>query len=308
MPGGLRRECLLVSELVQEALDSGRPVVALETTLVTHGFPSAEGLGLAVELEQIVRAAGAIPATIGALDGRLIVGLTPDQLNRLALSPAVVKLNPANLAAAIASGEPGSTTVAATMLAAHLTGIRVLVTGGIGGVHRNAGTTGDISADLTALGRLPVAVVCSGAKAILDLPRTLEALETLGVPVFGFGTNRFPAFYRRDSGHALDRGFSSVEDLSQAVKTHFILAFGTGIVVANPIAREYEMPTELYEDAVNQALQEVDQDSVRGRDVTPYLLSRLRELTSEKSSFSNMALLRANAHLAANLACALIQN
>lgn len=308
MPGGLRHECLLVSECVQDALDSGQPVVALETTLVTHGFPSSEGLGLAIEFEKIVRASDAIPATIGVLDGRLIVGLTPDQLDRLALSPDVTKLNPGNLAAGIASEKPGSTTVAATMLAAHLAGIRVLATGGIGGVHRNADSTGDISADLTALGRLPIAVVCSGAKAILDLPRTLEALETLGVPVYGFGTDRFPAFFRRDSGLSVDHRIDSIEDMSRAVRTHFILAFGTGIVVANPIAREYEMPERLYEKALDQALQEADQATVRGREVTPYLLGRMQELTSDRSSFSNKQLLRANVRLAADLTCALSPN
>ena len=308
MPEGLGHECLLVSECVRDALDSGQPVVALETTLVTHGFPSSEGLDLAIELEKIVRASDAIPATIGVLDGRLIVGLTPDQLNRLALSPDVTKLNPGNLAAGLASEKPGSTTVATTMLAAHLAGIRVLATGGIGGVHRNADSTGDISADLTALGRLPIAVVCSGAKAILDLPRTLEALETLGVPVYGFGTDRFPAFFRRDSGLSVDHRIDSVEDMSRAVKTHFVLAFGTGIVVANPIAMEYEMPEKLYEKAMDQALQEVDQAAVRGREVTPYLLGRMQELTSGGSSFSNKQLLRDNVRLAADLACALSPN
>lgn len=307
MRGATRNEFLFVPDSIREALDTGQPVVALETTLVTHGFPSNEGLDLALELERIVRAEGATAATIGVLDGCLIVGLTPDQINRLALSSTVVKLNPSNLAAGITSGQPGSTTVAATMRAANMTGIQVLATGGIGGVHRNAESTGDISADLTALGRLPVAVVCSGAKAILDLPRTLEALETAGVPVFGNHTERFPAFFRRDSGLPLDRSFESVEALSNAIQTHFALAPGTGVIIANPIADKYEMQEAIYEQALEQSLMEADRKSLRGREVTPFLLARMREHTDLESSFSNKHLLRSNAQLAAQLACALME-
>jgi len=307
MPGTTRHEFLFVSDSIREAIATEQPIVALETTLVTHGFPSHEGLDLALELEDIVRAEGAAPATIGVLDGHLIVGLTPDQVNRLALSSSVVKLNPANLAAGIASGQPGSATVAATMLAANLAGIQVLATGGIGGVHRDAQSSGDISADLTALSRLPVAVVCSGAKAILDLPKTLEALETAGVPVYGNRTERFPAFYRRDSGLLLDRGFESVEALSSAIRTHFALSPGTGIVIANPISAKYEMQEGVYEKALEQLLQEADREKMRGREVTPFLLARLRELTNHESSFSNKHLLKANAYFAAQLACALLQ-
>lgn len=302
MAGGVSDSHLQVASSVSDALSARRPVVALETTLVTHGFPSTEGLELALELEEIVCAEGASPATIGVLDGRLIVGLTHAELQRLAESPAVAKLNLSNLAAAVASGIPGSTTVAATVVAAHHTGIRIMATGGIGGVHRNANATGDVSADLTALSRFPVAVICAGAKAILDLPRSMEALETLGVPVYGFGTESLPAFYRRDSELPLDHGFDSVDGLATAIRLHFELGSGSGVVVANPIAPEYEMPLELYKEALDRALAEVREKAVQGREVTPFLLARLTDLTDGQSSFSNKALLRSNARLAARLA------
>ena len=291
-----------VSESVSEALDGGQPVVALETTLVTHGFPPSEGLELAWELEEIVRREGATPATIGVLGGRLTVGMTPAELRCLADSPEVAKLNLGNLAAGIASGQPGSTTVAATLLAAHRAGIRIMATGGIGGVHRQVSDTGDVSADLIALSRFPVAVVCAGAKAVLDLPRTMEALETLGVPVYGYGTEHLPAFYRRDTVFLLDRGFADLEELGEALRLHFDLGPGSGVVVANPIPPEHEMPRELYEKSLDRALWELSESPIRGREVTPFLLARLRDLTAGKSSFSNQALLRSNARLAGRLA------
>lgn len=294
-----------VSREVARAVKAGRPVVALETTLVTHGLPRPGGLSVAAELEDVVRRGGAVPATIGVLDGRLRVGLTRTELERLAGAPGVAKLNLSNLASHLASGAPGSTTVAATVVAAHGAGIQALATGGIGGVHREAARTGDVSADLTALARFPVAVVCSGAKAVLDLPRTLEALETLGVPVYGLGTDRFPAFYRRDSGLPVDQGFETARELAIAVRAHFDLGLGSGVVVANPVPAEDEMPKALYESSLETALADARRRAVRGRDLTPFLLERLRELTEGKSVFSNRALLRANAAAAAALAVAL---
>jgi pseudouridine-5'-phosphate glycosidase len=299
-------EPIVVAPEVREAVASRRAVVALETTLVTHGLPAPDGLATARAMEASVREEGAVPATIGVLEGRARVGLTPDELERLAAAPGVVKLNLGNLAAQIASGAPGSTTVAATALLAHRAGITVFATGGIGGVHRDFAETGDVSADLGALSRLPIAVVCSGAKAMLDLPRTLEALETLGVPVLGVGTDRLPAFYQRDSGLSLDRGFDRIEDLAAAVETHFALGTGTGVVVANPVPAEHEMPTELYEGALRRALVDASQERVRGRDVTPFLLERFRVLTEGRSLFSNRGLLLANARVAARLARALL--
>ncbi len=296
---------LVVAAEVQRAVAEGRPVVALETTLVTHGLPAPEGIHTAHELEEAVRAEGAVPATIGVLEGRVRVGLSRAELERLAAASDVAKLNLANLAAQIAGGGPGSTTVAATVLLAHRAGLTVLATGGIGGVHRDFAETGDVSADLGALARFPVAVVCSGAKAMLDLPRTLEALETLGVPVLGVGTDRFPAFYQRDSGLPLDRGFDRLEELAAAVRAHRELQVGTGVVVANPVPAEHEMPAELYEGALRRALVDAARAGVRGREVTPFLLERFRVLTEGRSIFSNRGLLLANARVAARLARAL---
>ncbi len=216
------------SERVARALAAREPVVALETTVVTHGLPHPEGIAAALALEEEVRDSGATPATIGVLRGAIRIGLTRDELDELATAPGVCKTNLSNLAAVVASGGAGSTTVAATMFAAHANGIRVFATGGIGGVHRGAGESGDVSADLTALARLPVAVVCAGAKAILDLPRTLEMLETLGVPVLGLETDEFPAFYRRSSGLPVDRRVDSIADLAASVSAHFRLGLRYG--------------------------------------------------------------------------------
>lgn len=298
-------EALVVSPEVARALEDRRAVVALETTAVTHGLPRPEGLRAAAEMEAEVRAGGAVPATIGALEGALRVGLSADELERLAGESDVAKLNLSNLAAQLASGRPGSTTVAATMFVARRVGIEVLATGGIGGVHRGASETGDVSADLIALARFPVAVVCSGAKAVLDLPRTVERLETLGVPIYGLGTDRFPAFYRRDSGLPVDGRFDTVSELAAAVRAHFDLGLGTGVVVANPISREQEMPPEPYESALARALADASAAAVRGRALTPFLLERMRELTEGGSVFANRALLLANARVAAALAVAL---
>lgn len=296
---------LRVSDEVARALAARGPVVALETTVVTHGLPHPEGLRVAAELEAEVRAAGATPATIGVLDGRLCAGLSAAELTRLAGIPEVPKLNLSNLALHVAGRGNGSTTVAATVQAAHAAGIAVMATGGIGGVHRDAERSGDVSGDLGALARCPVAVVCAGAKAVLDIPRTLEALETLGVPVVGFGTDRFPAFYRRDSGCPVDGRCDDVDALAAVVSAHFAMGLGTGVVVANPVPAAYEMPRELYEGALAGALEDASRAGVRGREVTPFLLERLRERTGGASVFSNTALLRANARLAGELAAAL---
>jgi pseudouridylate synthase len=237
---------LAVSPEVAEAVAAGRPVVALETTVVTHGLPAPLGVQTAAAMQEAVRAAGAVPALIGILDGQVRVGLTAGELDHLAATPGVVKVNLGNLASTVATGHAGSTTVAATIAIAHQAGIGVMATGGIGGVHRDVNETGDVSADLTALARFPVAVVCSGAKSVLDLPRTVEALETLGVPVYGMATDRFPAFHRRDSGLALDQRFDRIEDLAAAVRAHRELGLGTGVLVANPVPEKDEMPREIY--------------------------------------------------------------
>jgi pseudouridine-5'-phosphate glycosidase len=296
---------LRVHPEVAAALAEGRGVVALETTVVTHGFPQPDGLAVASAMEQEVRRQGALPATVGVLDGALRVGLERGELERLAGAPGVAKLGLGNLGAQVASGGPGSTTVAATLLAAHRAGIRVFATGGIGGVHRRASETGDVSADLTALGRFPVAVVCAGAKAVLDLPLTVEALETLGVPVLGLGTDDFPAFYRRSSGCRVDQRCDGLPALAAAVRAHFALGVGSGIVVANPVPAEHEMPRELYEEALAGALADAQAEGRRGRDVTPFLLERVRVRTGGASLAANRALLLHNAAVAGALAVAL---
>jgi len=296
---------LSISASVASALAAGSPVVALETTLITHGLPQPDGLQVAAELEAVVAAHDALPATIGILDGVIRVGMTAAELARLAATRHVAKVNPSNLAAVLAARESGSTTVAATLLAAERAGIRVFATGGIGGVHRQAEVTGDVSADVFALARHRVAVVTAGAKAVLDLPRTVELLETLGVPVLGHGTDEFPAFYRRSSGLRVDRRCDTVAELAAAVRLHFELGPATGVVVANPIPLEHEMPQSLYEAGLADALAAADEAGIRGREVTPFLLDRMRALTAGASIAVNRALLVHNATVAAQLAVAL---
>jgi pseudouridine-5'-phosphate glycosidase len=294
----------VIAEEVAVAVAAGQPVVALETTLVTHGLPQPHGLRVAAALEAAVREAGATPATIGILAGAVRVGLSFGELTTLAASDAA-KVNPGNLAAVVAAGRAGSTTVAATAWAAARAGIRIFATGGIGGVHRDAAESGDVSADVPALARHPVAVVCAGAKAILDLPRTRELLETLGVPVLGFGTSEFPAFYRRSSGLAVDARCDSPTEVAAAIAAHFALGLPGGLVVANPIPAERELPADLHDTALATALADAAAAGVRGRDVTPFLLERMRQLTGDASLRANEALLVHNAKTAARIAVAL---
>ena len=290
---------------VADALVDGRPIVALETTVVTHGLPYPDGLQVARALEAEVRQHGAVPATIGVLDGVVIVGLSEPELDRLATSRDVVKTNPSNFGVVLASRRAGSTTVAATMIAAHANGIRVFVTGGIGGVHRGATETGDVSSDLQTLSRVPVAVVSAGAKAILDLPRTIEMLETLGVPVLGYQTSEFPAFYRRSSGLRVDARVDSIAALAAAIDAHTGLGYGSGVLVANPIPIESELDRDLYDASLATALADAERLRLAGRDVTPFLLDRMRALTGGASVRANIALLTSNARLGAQLASAL---
>jgi pseudouridine-5'-phosphate glycosidase len=293
------------AEEVAQALARGGPVVALETTVVTHGLPHPAGVAAASALENEIRQGGATPATIGILRGAIRLGLTSADLHELATAPDIAKVNLSNLAATVAAGRPGATTVAATMFAAHAKGIRVFSTGGIGGVHRDASITGDVSADLTALSRIPIAVVCAGAKAILDLPRTVEMLETLGVPVFGLQTNEFPAFYRRSSGLPVDSRMDTIAELAAAVRAHFALGLGAGVLIANPIPASDELPAETHERALETALSDAERQGVRGRSVTPFLLERLRALSQGESVRANLALLTNNARVAAQLAKAI---
>ncbi len=289
---------------VATALDGGKPVVALESTIISHGMPYPTNLEVARRVEEIIREAGAVPATIGLLDGRVKVGLTPEELEIFAQAEDVAKVSTRDLGLVLASGAKGATTVAATMIAAALAGIRVFVTGGLGGVHRGAEESYDISADLTELGRQPVAVVCAGAKAILDLPKTLEVLETGGVPVMGYRTQEFPAFYSRTSGLPLAAHVETAHEAAGAMKCHWDLGLKGGIVLANPLPESDALDQGEVEGFIGQALAEAEAAEVRGKDVTPFLLRRLGELSAGRTLKANIALVENNARLGGELAAA----
>lgn len=301
----MKLDRMLIAADVASALAAHRAVVALETTVVTHGLPHPQGVQVAQDMEAAVVAAGAVPATIGVLDRTLRIGLSAEDLDRLAATPEVPKLNLSNFAAALVARGVGSTTVAATMLAAHHAGIGVFATGGIGGVHRGASESDDVSSDLTALARFPVSVVCSGAKSILDLPRTVERLETLGVPVYGYRCDDFPAFWRRSSGLRLDQRFDDLALLAQAIRAHHSLGTGTGIVVANPVPVADELEEETFERALSGALELVETQGIRGREVTPQMLDYMQMVTGGQVVDANVALLKDNARVAGELAVAL---
>jgi pseudouridine-5'-phosphate glycosidase len=296
-----------VADEVRGALERGEPVVALESTIVAHGMPFPQNLETARGLERIVREAGAVPATIAVLDGRIVVGLDHGQLEGLASAKHVRKLSRADLPFAVARGETGATTVAATMLCAHLAGIGVFATGGIGGVHRGAETSFDVSADLYEFARTPVTVVCGGAKALLDIPKTLELLESLGVPVLCFGTRDFPAFWSRSSGLPAPLRIDHARDVAQLVRVRGALGLAGGIVVANPIPAAAEVPRAEIEPHIERALADATAAGMSGKAVTPFLLERIFKLTNGRSLMANIALVEANAGLAAAIARALCE-
>ena len=299
---------VVVSPEVAEALAAGRAVVALESTIITHGMPFPENLATARAVEAVVRANGAVPATIAVLDGRLCVGLTDAELARLAEAATtgdVAKASRRDLPALVARGATAGTTVAATMYLAHVAGVRVFATGGIGGVHRGAETTFDVSADLDELGSTPVAVVCAGAKSILDLPKTLEVLETRGVPVVGVGTDEFPAFFSRTSGLPVDHRVESPEELAALLAAHHDLGLRGGVLVANPIPEADALPAEEIDARIDEAVADAERAGVTRKEVTPYLLARINELTDGRSLVANIALVKNNAAVAARTAVAL---
>jgi pseudouridine-5'-phosphate glycosidase len=278
-------------------------VVALESTLITHGLPHPKNLEVARAMEAAVRERGAAPATIAILGGQITVGLTDEQLDYLAGAENVRKCSRRDLPIVVGRGEDGATTVAGTMMAAHMAGIQVFATGGIGGVHR--GHPFDVSADLLELGRTPVTVVCAGAKAILDLPLTLEVLETQGVPVIGYGTDEFPAFYSRSSGLPIDARCDTPEAAAAIVRARDALELPGGTLVAVPIPREDELPASEAEGAILHALDEAEAQGITGKEVTPFLLARVAELTGEASLRANVALLLNDARVASGIAVAL---
>lgn len=282
---------------VAEALASGRPVVALESTLITHGLPYPDNVETALSMEAAVRESGAIPATVALLKGQVIVGLTTDQIEYLGKLPtnSIRKCSRRDFAIAVGLGEDAATTVAGTMIVAHLAGIKVFSTGGIGGVHR--GHPFDVSADLIELGRTPVAVVCSGAKSILDLPLTMEVLETQGVPVIGYGTDTLPAFYSRSSGLPVDARVENAIQAAQVISASRRLGMGHGVLIAVPVPEGMEMPTEAAELAIEQATAEAEVQGIHGKAVTPFVLGRVAELTEGESRRSNVSLLVNNARV-----------
>jgi len=300
------KEYLELSPAVKAALMAGEPVVALESTIISHGMPYPQNVETALKVEETVRSAGAIPATIAVIGGKLKAGLTHNEIEYLGKKgPDVTKASRRDLPVLVARGEDGATTVATTMIIAHLAGIRVFATGGIGGVHRGAETTMDISADLEELGRTPVMVVCAGAKAILDLGLTLEYLETKGVPVIGYGTDELPAFYTRTSGFKVDYRIDTPEELAAAFRAQQGMGLGGGMLVTNPIPEEYSMDPARINAAIDQAVADSRKLGIHGKETTPYLLARVKELTGGDSLASNIQLVLNNARLAARTAQAL---
>ncbi|GGG58589.1 pseudouridine-5'-phosphate glycosidase [Salipiger pallidus] len=291
-----------LSAPVAEALASGAPVVALESTIITHGMPWPQNLEMARKVEDTVRAEGAVPATIAVLDGQLCIGLDDAQLEKLAQARSVAKLSRADLGVCMAEGRTGATTVAATMIAAALAGIRVFATGGIGGVHQGAEQSFDISADLQELAQTPVTVVCAGAKAILDLPKTLEVLETLGVPVIAYGQDQLPAFWSREAGLRAPLRMDSARAIATAMAMRGALGLPGGQLVANPIPASAEIPRDVLAPVIARANADAEQHGIRGKDLTPYLLQRIFELTEGRSLESNIELVLNNAKLGAQIA------
>ncbi len=299
------RSVLSISPEVADALAQGRAVVALESTIITHGMPYPQNLQMAGEVEAIVRAAGAVPATIALMGGRIRVGLTAPDLEQLAeTGMAAAKASRRDVAALLTAQATAGTTVATTMQAAEMAGIQLFATGGIGGVHRGAELSFDISADLEELSRTPVAVVCAGAKAILDLPKTLEVLETKGVPVIGYGTDDFPAFWTRSSGLRADHRLDTPEAVAELLETQFSVGMG-GVLIGNPIPEADAMDPAFIGAMIERALADAEAAGIQGKGTTPYLLKRIFELTEGKSLVSNIALVKNNAAVAARIAVAL---
>ena len=296
-----------LSPEVADALASGTPVVALESTIISHGFPYPANVECALTAEKTVRDAGAVPATVAIMGGRLSAGLSADQIEHLATAgPAgVTKASRRDIGRLVASGADGATTVAGTMLVAALAGIRVFATGGIGGVHRGAQETFDVSADLLELARTPVAVVCAGAKSILDLGLTLEVLETHGVPVWGYRTDEFPAFYTRYSGHGVDARFDDADGIARALAAHWDLGLASGAVIANPIPDAHAIDRATLDAWTDAALSQAQEAGVHGKDVTPFLLARLHAMSGGATEQANKELVYANARVAATIAAAL---
>jgi pseudouridine-5'-phosphate glycosidase len=296
---------LQFSPEIVAARNARKPIVALESTIISHGMPYPQNVLMAQEVEQIIRDAGAVPATIAIIDGKICIGLGPEQLELLGTSPEAMKVSRRDLPYVLATRRLGATTVAATMICAQLAGIHVFVTGGIGGVHRGAETSMDISADLQELARTDVAVVCAGVKSILDIGLTLEYLETHGVPVVSVGQQAFPAFFTRDSGFQADFQLDTATEQAHFIQTKWELGLHGGVVVSNPVPEMFAMPKEEIDRITGQALAEAHSGGIKGKAVTPFLLSRIKELTEGRSLMTNIALVKHNALVGAQLAVAM---
>lgn len=293
---------------IREALKNNQPVVALESTILSHGMPYPENVEFAGEVEKVVRAEGAIPATMALIGGRIKVGLTSEELTLMCKAENVGKVSRRDFATYLATKQTGATTVATTMMCAEMAGIKVFATGGIGGVHRNGEVTMDVSADLQELAHTPVAVVCAGAKQILDIGRTLEYLETMGVPVLGNGTKDFPAFYCTKSGYGVDYAAKDEKEIAEILRLKWDLGLEGGALIGNPIPEEYALDFDYMESVINKALAEADEAGIRGKDTTPFLLSRIKVITEGVAFRSNVQLAYNNARVAARVAkelCAL---
>ncbi len=297
------RDPLRISDKLRAALKNGEPVVALESTIISHGMPYPQNVECAKDVESVVESAGAHAATIAIIDGDLVVGLPSDEMDKLADGSAI-KASRRDLAASVAGKLTGGTTVAATMFIAHRAGIRLFATGGIGGVHRGFESSLDVSADLEELAQTPVAVVCAGIKSVLDLPRTLEYLETKGVAVLGYGVEYLPAFYARDSGLPLDYRVNSAGDIAKMLVAHDSIGLGNGTLIANPIPEAHALPRETIDRLIETAIEEMNVAGITGKDTTPFLLQRISELSGGDSLAANRALVVNNARLAAEVAVA----
>lgn len=289
---------------VAKALAKKAPVVALESTVISHGLPRPHNLETALAMESAIREQGAVPATVGLLKGQLVVGVSRAEVEELANAQGVAKVSRRDIAGVVKEGRLGATTVAGTMFAAAAAGIRIFATGGIGGVHRDSATSWDISNDLSELARTPVAVICAGAKVILDLPKTLEVLETLGVPVVGFGTKELPAFYCRESGLALDFRVDTPEEAARLLRIQWGMGLTSGVVIANPPPAEAALPRKEVEDILAKGLEQAAREGVQGKAVTPYLLSLMSKESGGRTLKTNIALLISNARLAAQISVA----
>ncbi len=291
-----------VSKEIQEALEEKKPIVALESTIITHGMPYPENITTALLVEKIIRDNGAIPATIAIIDGIIKVGMNDSEIEDLAKRKNVIKASRRDIPIILAKKLDGATTVAGTMIIADLMGIRIFVTGGIGGVHRNAIETMDISADLRELARTNVAVICAGAKSILDIGLTLEYLETNGVPVIGYQTDDFPAFYTRNSGFKVDYRVENAKEMADIINTKWKMKLDGGTVIANPIPEQHALNNEYINESIEKALSEAKEQNVTGKAVTPYLLDKIKELTGSKSLEANIELIKNNASVGAKIA------